>query len=395
MIKLADHKDCTGCSACANACHHHAISMTTDGEGFLMPEINADLCVECKLCEKSCPITNPLVNQNTDTPKAYAVWNEVDRKVSSSGGAFSSFARRTIAQGGVVFGAAFDSDLHCHHIKVTDVDGLDALRGSKYVQSNIGNSFAEIRNLLRDGVQVLFCGTPCQVAGLKAFLRNDYENLLTLDLACHGVPSDALFQAYRAKISTRFAGRIDGFEFRRRDGWGKAPSISVDGKFQPIYGVDSLYMNAFDKNAIFRQSCYHCPFAKVPRIGDCTLADFWGIGRYGKPFRHDVMKGVSLVLVNNPKGQQAIGEWESTFVEERLLDEALRENHNLSGPSVEPPHRAEIIAAFLDKEVSLEEVDKRFGIVDRSLKAVVKEYASRWHLFEPAKRLYNFYKSRI
>ena len=219
MPFLANKIDCTGCAACMNSCARSAIQMVADEEGFLVPIVDNDKCVECKLCEKSCPVITKTSNTNTSQPKAYAVWNEIDRCVSSSGGAFSSFARYVLKKGGAVFGAAFDTNLHCHHINVTTIEGLDALRGSKYVQSEIGDTYKEIKIVLKDDKYVLFCGTPCQVAGLKAFLRKDYEKLITLDLVCHGVPSDFVFQAYKSKISTRLAGigKVDGFEFRRRE----------------------------------------------------------------------------------------------------------------------------------------------------------------------------------
>ena len=199
MPILAKKTDCTGCAACMNSCARSAIQMVADEEGFLVPIVDNDKCVECKSCEKSCPVVTKTSNTNTSHPKAYAVWNEIDRRVSSSGGAFSSFARYVMKNGGVVFGAAFDTNLHCHHIKVTTIEGLDALRGSKYVQSEIGDTYKEIKSVLKDEKYVLFCGTPCQVAGLKAYLRKDYEKLITLDLACHGVPSDSVFQAYKLK----------------------------------------------------------------------------------------------------------------------------------------------------------------------------------------------------
>ena len=248
MPRLADYKDCTGCGACASACNHQAISMQEGRDSFVFPVVDSQKCVECKLCEKRCPVISPLESKNNPKPKAYAVWNNLDRRISSSGGAFSSFARKTIANGGIVFGAAFDERLYCHHIGVDTIDGLKALRGSKYVQSDIGDSYQCAKKALKEGRQVLFSGTPCQIAGLYAYLNKDYPNLLTLDLACHGVPSASVFNAYLSKLSTRFAGtvKIDGFEFRRRDGWGFSPSVSLSGKLLPIYDVDSLYMNAFD-----------------------------------------------------------------------------------------------------------------------------------------------------
>ena len=392
MPTLASPETCTGCAACLNACAHSAITMTADAEGFLAPHVDSNKCVECKLCEKVCPVISPLQDKGFMHPSAYAVWNEPDRRVSSSGGAFSAFARHVLSQGGVVFGAAFDEDLHCKHIEIQDMDGLASLRGSKYVQSEIGDTFVQVRKHLRANRKVLFCGTPCQVAGLKNFLKKSYPNLLTLDLICHGVPSDAVFQGYLKKISSRFAADVECYEFRDRDGWGKAPSVSISGKFRRIYGVDALYMEAFNASAIFRKSCYQCPYSGIPRVGDCTLGDFWGIGRYGKPFKHDTMKGVSLVLTNTSQGETALQELTDCFIEERTLEEALIENHNLKSSSVLNSNRESIITDFLNPEVSLQTIATKYNLVDRSMKARVKTVATRLGLFSLVKRMYNWYK---
>lgn len=392
MPTLASHETCTGCAACLNACTHSAITMTADAEGFLIPHVDYNKCVECKLCKKVCPVISPLQDKGFMNPRAYAVWSELDRRVSSSGGAFSAFARYILSQGGVVFGAAFDKNLHCKHIEIQSMDGLAALRGSKYVQSEIGNTFVQVRNHLRADRKVLFCGTPCQVAGLKNFLRKPYPNLLTLDLICHGVPSDAVFQGYLKKISSRFAADVEGYEFRDRDGWGFSPSVSVCGKFRRIYGVDALYMEAFNASAIFRKCCYQCTCSSIPRVGDCTLGDFWGIGRYGKPFKHDTMKGVSLVLANTEQGKAAIHQLADCYIEERTLEEALIENHNLKKASLPNQNRESIIKDFLDPLKTLDAIDAKYKLVDHSIKATAKNIASRLGLFSLVKRIYNWYK---
>lgn len=391
MIKLASKEKCTGCAACYNACGRNAISMAADEEGFLFPVIDGKQCVECGLCIKSCRVLSEKPNENTEKPKAFAVWSDADRTVSSSGGAFSAFSRLILVNKGLVFGAAFDERLQCQHKAVDNVEGLGQLRGSKYVQSFIGDTFKQVKEALRQDRCVLYCGTPCQIAGLKTYLRKDYDKLLLVDLACHGVPSQAVFDAYIAKISTRFAGKgiVDGFEFRRRDGWGKATSVSLGGKFRSLFGKDNLYMAAFDNSMTFRRSCYSCPFAKLPRVGDVTLADFWGLGRHGKPFKHNVMKGVSLVLVNNEKGERFMSQLgDGVFVEERTLDEALIENHNIQHPSTLNPQRDNVIKAFLAR-MSLDEIDAKYHVVDRSLKGMVKDMATKWHLFTAVKYAYN------
>ena len=206
MPILALPERCTGCAACFNACGHAAITMDRDGDGFLIPTVDPSKCVECKLCEKSCPVLQPLSEAVILSPKVFAMWSGPDRRLSSSGGAFSAFARQVLSEGGVVFGAAFDQDLHCRHVEIRRVEDLSPLRGSKYVQSEIGDVFKRVKEHLKAARKVLFCGTPCQVAGLKRFLRKPDENLLTLDLICHGVPSDEVFQSYLKKF--RAASRL-------------------------------------------------------------------------------------------------------------------------------------------------------------------------------------------
>lgn len=399
MPQLASHNDCTGCMACYNACPKQAIRIEKDHEGFLMPCVDKTQCIGCKLCEKSCPIVSPVVEQGEKTPKVYAAWHQEDRRKSSSGGAFSAFVRKTLENGGVVYGAAFDEKLHLRHIEVADIKGLEALRGSKYLQSEIGDIYRKVKVRLVEGRNVLFCGTPCQVAGLRAYLRKPYAHLLTIDLACHGVPSEAVFHSYLKKLENRlgFAEKglnIKNYEFRRRDGWGLAPSISTMSSCQSLYGVDALYMEAFNESAIFRGSCYHCPFAKIPRIGDITLADFWGIGRHGKPFKHSTTKGVSLIICNSKQGETAINELgEDTFKEERTLKEALIENHNLIGASLINVKRDKIIASFLNENLTLDDIDKKYHLVDRSLKGRIKMLSLKTGMFDLCKGIYDKMKA--
>ena len=395
MPKLADSMNCTGCAACANGCNHQAITMQPDAEGFLIPVVNDEKCVECRLCENSCPVITDNECKNSILPKTFAMWSNPDRTVSSSGGAFSAFARVILGKGGVVFGAAFDKDLNCKHTEARTLEELAPLRGSKYVQSDIGTTYNKVKEYLKKDRWVLYTGTPCQIAGLYAFLRKAYDKLVTLDLACHGVPSNKIFHAYLKKMKMSrpvFIG-LDGYEFRRRDGWGFSPSITVRGKLTPIYDTDALYMCAFDRAAIFRNCCYGCKYTKMPRVGDCSIADFWGLGRYGIPFKHNVLKGVSLVLANSEKGEAILSEMKDIFIEERTLREALIENHNLKFPSKKDSCRDEIIKAFLNEDKTLVDIDREFHLVDHSLKGIVKKYALKYHLFDVVQVVYNFYKA--
>lgn len=394
MPNLANKKDCTGCTACINVCAHKAIVMYADSEGFLYPTINESQCVQCGLCEQVCPVLTITESGNTDQPIVYAMWHKHDRVKSSSGGAFSALARLIFSKGGKVYGAAFDENLVLQHVGISSIEELQKLRGSKYLQSNLGDIFKDVKKDLLEERWVLFCGTPCQIAGLKAYLRKSYKNLLTADLVCHGVPSQKIFDSYLMKLCKEIRiETIQNYGFRKLDGWAISPSIKVNGKDISLYGINSLYMEAFNKNALFRESCYNCKFAKLPRIGDCTIADFWGLGRHSTPFNYDIMKGISLILVNNEKGENAINEIQNSVIVKRDLQEALIENHNITCASERHPNRNEIISSFLDEEKSLSDINKKYHLVKLNFKIIVKIYASKWGVFNIAKRIYNKYKS--
>lgn len=393
MIQLTSQETCTGCASCANICPKSAIKMHMDKEGFLFPFVNENLCVECGKCMKVCPMLNVRDTRNFYEPESYALWSHLDRKYSSSGGAFSALARMILNQGGVVYGVELDKSFTCKHTYIQDIVDLHRLRGSKYIQSEIGTAFETCLFHLKQRKNVLFTGTPCQVAGLYSFLGKKYDNLLTVDLVCHGVPSNMIFSAYIKKLKNEISREVKNFRFRKLDGWGYAPSIEFPESMKGLYGVNNLYMEAFHKSAIFRNACYKCEFAKLPRVGDCTIADFWGIGRHGIPFKHDITQGVSLILVNNETGKKALMNLDNIFIEKRELSEALIENNNIVSPSMKPWYRDGIIKDFLDPDLSLMEIDKKYHIVDWSIKNIIKTLTMQLHLFDIAKYLYNKMKS--
>ena len=303
---------CVGCHACFNICPVRAITMVENEEGFKYPQLDKQTCVNCGKCEKVCPalIGHPLTHDKS--PEFYAVWNKENdiRRQSSSGGMFRILAEEIIAEGGVVYGAAFDEANHLRHIRVENVEELGALMGSKYVQSDIGTMLGQVRADLRNGRQVLFSGTPCQVAGLYAFLGGNHENLLTVDVLCHGVPSPGVFQRYLEGIGVDGGCRI---EFRNKDkGW-KRFSLIVADKVHEMLDENS-YMKGFLSNLYLRPSCAECQFVGCKRIGDVTLGDFWGVNAFRKKYDDDL--GTSLVLLNSQKG--------------KLMFEALRSRYALA-----------------------------------------------------------------
>lgn len=321
MIEIKNKKDCCGCAACVQICPKVCIRLVEDAEGFLYPHVDRNSCIDCGLCEKVCPIIN--VGGPREPLRCYAAKNKDERirMESSSGGIFTLLAENIIDDGGVVFGARFDDKWEVVHDYTETKAGLAAFRGSKYVQSRIGNTFRQAESFLKEGRKVLFSGTPCQIKGLKLYLRKDYDNLLTVDFICHGVPSPGVWRQYLDETfrkPDRRAGRgkntvlsspkdisvITGISFRdKKLGWKKF-SFVVRGKSAGQADKNSVllsdihqnnvYMKAFLSDLILRPSCYGCR-AKGGRSGsDITIADFWGIQNIMPDFDDD--KGVSLVL---------------------------------------------------------------------------------------------------
>jgi len=364
MILLADPKKCTGCSACRNVCSRNAIAMVRDREGFLVPSIDDTKCIKCGLCSRKCPIINPPIIRDA-SPKAYALISKQDRTISSSGGAFSAFARIVLSQNGIVFGASMDSKFHCRHIEVDNLGDLSKLRGSKYVQSELGDSFARVKECLTSGKTVLFSGTPCQVAGLYAYLGQRYEGqLITLDLVCHGVPSQQAFTSYINKLEREKNNQVTAFNFRKYDSWSIVPSIQYEeGNWQRLNLWENAYMNSFFRGLIFRESCYSCNYCTLSRVGTYTIADFWGIGAKGIPFNMNISKGVSLVLDNYCQINTHIEQIkELAFVEERPLEEAIAEQHNLKMPVERPALRDKAVELINDDTISLKEYSAIVGL---------------------------------
>lgn len=305
MIEIAQKEQCCGCSACVSVCPKHSISFLEDKEGFLYPKVDLETCIDCGLCEKVCPVIN---QESEREPLAvYAAKNDDEsiRVKSSSGGIFTLLAEKVIDEGGVVFGARFNEKWEVIHDYTETKDGLEPFRGSKYVQSNIGESYQQTETFLKAGRKVMFTGTPCQIAGLKKFLRKDYENLFTVDFVCHGVPSPLVWRMYLEEESIRFGKDINAVEeinFRDKStGW-KTYSISIKLSKNIVSSAvftDNNYMGAFLSNLSLRPCCYQCP-AKAGKSGaNITIGDFWGIENVMPELDDD--RGIS-VLVNYNEG---------------------------------------------------------------------------------------------
>ena len=300
-IRIVPHDKCTGCGACYNGCPAKAISMEYDGDGFVYPIVSDETCIGCGKCQKNCPVLNPVTLNKQ--PKAYALWaDEEIRAVSSSGGFFSVLAQSVLKDGGVVFGAAYSDDYrYVHHICATTPEELGRLRGSKYVHSNTEETYTAVEAYLKAGRQVLYTGCACQIAGLYGFLGGDRPNLLTADIVCHGAPS---LKAYRAFLDEKSAGKtIDKVDFREKAywKWGTAPSIFFSDGSVYRENDKGSYFKGFLGGIITRECCGSCPYAKINRVGDFTMGDFWGVDQVDPEITDK--NGTSLALFNSPKGE--------------------------------------------------------------------------------------------
>lgn len=338
-IELCGNDKCTQCYACVNSCTKGAITMIKSSDGFKIPQIDRNVCSECGACVNSCHCINSSLEYKRPI-KTLACWTKIlsDREKSSSGGAFSVLARKVIDEGGIVFGACMDENLQVRHIGIEKESDIILLQGSKYVQSYLGNIYKQVKEHLRNGRKVLFTGTPCQVGGLLTFLKKKYENLLTCDLVCHGVPSQESFDIYIDKIGIRDKSKC--FNFRYTKGWGMQLSRQTNRKsrLRVLSPRKAYYYRAFEKGYMFSEACYSCAYARPERVADFTLADFWGIGK-AEPFLHPVNKGISMMLVNSDEANKLISGCYNLFFEERTLNEAIQGNHNLSKVSCRPVGR--------------------------------------------------------
>lgn len=339
MIELKQKSDCCGCSACVERCPKSCIRMQEDNEGFLYPVVNEAACIKCGLCEKVCPVIHQICIREPQAVYAAKNPDEQIRLKSSSGGIFTALAERTIQRGGVVFGARFDEKWEVAHDFTETIEGLALFRSSKYVQSRIGANYQIAEAFLKAGREVLFSGTPCQIAGLKSFLQKEYAGLLAVDVICHGVPSPRVWREYLKEIVLRPKGAtsgkntvlsslnempvITGISFRdKRLGWKKfgfeirksafkadknsvlKSGINQEKTFLFEHLHENTFMRGFLADLFLRPSCYDCP-AKAGRSGaDITLGDYWGIGLTHPELDDD--KGVSVIIINSLNGAEVL-----------------------------------------------------------------------------------------
>ena len=359
MIIIKEKKDCCGCTACVERCPCHCIIMQVDEEGFMYPIVDKDKCIQCNLCNTVCPIIN---QKNPQLPKEVYAAKINDANIvlnSSSGGLFSVLSEAVILKGGVVFGARFNKEWNVIHDYAETKEGIKAFQGSKYVQSDIGICFLKAEQFLKEGRIVLFSGTPCQISGLKYFLRKEYDKLVTISIICHGVPSPGVWNAYKEQIPKALVSKVRSFRYGqpsitsinfrdKTDGW-RNYSFSVSGENEnggcklKEYHQKNIYLRGYLHNLYLRPSCFSCPARKGKSGADIQLGDYWGVLRRNPSFYDS--KGVSLVLIYSEKGRRLFNEI-NAIKTAISYDDVLDCNINVECDEEQPIERAEFFSVF-------------------------------------------------
>ena len=357
MITISDKHICCGCSACAQRCPKKCISMQQDDEGFLYPHVDASSCIDCGLCEMVCPFVHPY---EARTPMhSYAAINndEQIRIESSSGGIFTLLAEQIINDGGVVFGARYDEEWQVELAYTETSEGLASFRGSKYVQARVGDTYATCANFLKAGRKVMYSGTPCQIAGLKHYLRKEYANLLTVDFVCHGVPSPKVWAKYLHDVVGTV--NVQGMSMRdkRQEMWKHFNFVldyKKDGRMISLssWHQENDYMKAFLCDMILRPSCYACKAKECRSHSDITIADFWGIQNILPQMDDD--KGTGLVLIHTTRGKE-FAPFGKMKYKEVTFEEGFRNNPSIFRSAKPWPRRTEFFRQ-LDKEDGIVEL---------------------------------------
>ena len=336
MDIFINKEDCCGCSACMNICPKNAIKMVEDEKGFIYPQINEDMCVDCGLCKRACGFVNNYDKSKLlDETIIYAArYNDKNaRNRSSSGGMFYAISEYVLNNDGVVYGAAYDDGFNVKHIRAVTKEDRDRQLGAKYVQGDIGDSYKEVKKDLVDGKLVLFTGTPCQLASLQTFLGKYYDNLIKCDIICHSVPSPKVFKDYLKNLENKYDSKVTKYNFRGKGNRPISQMIKVNFKNGKEYKRNAIaydsYGTLFLNNIITRPSCFNCKFTNMERPSDITLGDFWGINRAVPGFADN--NGTSLVILNTQKGIDVFNKIEDkiTIVEsvfEKCPHVSLRRN---------------------------------------------------------------------
>lgn len=341
MIQITNPSDCCGCTACANSCPHNAITMKPDALGFLYPQIDTNNCINCGLCERICAFkTSYDTSLNLNQPLAFAVRHKDMREVetSRSGAAFIALSDYVLEKGGVVYGAGYTDHFRVIHKRATNKEERNEFKGSKYVQSDLGSIFQQVKQDLKKGLLVMFSGTPCQTAGLNSFVGKKLrENLFLVDIVCHGVPGPYIWRDYLSFLEKKYNSPIIQVNFRNKLKFGWAAHYETYIFQKGIEINKHSYTYLFYKHIMFRKSCEKCPYANLQRPSDITLADFWGWEKTNSNLNKDD-KGISLLFLNTEKGKSLINLIENKlYITQANLDNCLQ--GNLRHPSKADPSR--------------------------------------------------------
>ncbi len=370
MIQVNKKEDCCGCKACGDICPKKAISFKTDIEGFWYPKVDQNLCIGCGLCEGTCPIINIDSLKKNDFPQPEchaAIHKNIEiRFDSTSGGLFSALAEATYKEGGYVGGAIFTEDYGVKFFISNDKKNLSALRSSKYLKSDTEGLYVAVRDLVKAGEKVLVCGSPCQMAALRAFLKKDYENLVIVDFICRGANSPKVFRKYLDYLEERFKSKVVYFKAKNKElGWRQLTSKICFENGKTLYDTKdtSYFTTGYLSTGVYtRPSCYTCKFKGFPRIADITLADFWGAEKVvGKELDEDM--GTSLVLLNSQKGLAYFEEIKRNINEQQISFESILAGNQALVKPLDPP--------LVDREMFYKDLDQL------SFKQVAEKYINR------------------
>lgn len=345
-----DKKHCCGCTACYSICPCKAINMEADKEGFLYPHINQDKCIDCKACVNVCMYNCKVDYKNKGNSLFYVAKHKSHEVLmnSTSGGAFTAISDAILAMNGVIYGVGFDGNYKTLHKRAKNAIERDEFRISKYSQSDMNTIYEQVKSDLQNNIPVLFTGTPCQNAGLKAFIKNNKlrQNLYLCDVICHSIPSPLIWSEYIKLLEKEHGDKISAVQFRSkivkwsRENSNKSFIYFLKNKRETYYTDERFYKLFFDKQSIMRPSCENCLFTDVKRVSDITIADYWGIEKYSPEWMDS--KGVSLIMLNSVKGNELLDKASKDIdFEERESKEAITEQKRLSEPIKFPKDRDE------------------------------------------------------
>lgn len=361
MIRISK-EHCTACGACRQVCPQNCIKFQNDNLGFCYPVVDEKKCVQCGLCNKVCPIEKETTQPVFCEAYAARAIDEESCLKATSGGVFGVLAEYILGQHGVVYGCTYDHNFKVKHVRVESIDKLIYLNGSKYIQSNTELTYLQAKKDLEEGLLVLYTGTPCQISGLKTFLRKDYDTLFTADIICHGVPPQDYFDKYLKGLEKKIRGTVVKYDFRSKntEGWslsGEYKYKAKNGKIvrRKLFYFEHYFYFYFLEGSIYRNCCYSCKYANINREGDFTLGDFWGAE--GLELDFSTESGCSLMLVNSKKARDLLASLK-LYTKKVSVADAIKYNVQLKEPSKIPKSRSRVLDEF--RRLNAREIDSNF-----------------------------------